>query len=78
MTTQIQIAVARVAGSNPAEMIRQFSHLAKTTQVELEILTWVARADIIICTIARNWHLILASLIIGIVAGRWLYKCLGR
>lgn len=49
MARDILVAVARVAGQNLSELARQFSPLAKTTQVELEILTWVARADIVLC-----------------------------
>ena len=46
--------------------------------MEKQIQIAVARADIIICAIARNWPLFAVSLIIGFIVGRWLYRCLGR
>ena len=46
--------------------------------MEKQIQIAVARADIIICAIMRNWPITAVGLIIGLIAGRWLYKCLGR
>lgn len=68
MQREILVAVARVARSNPSELIGQFSPLAKTTAVESKILIAVARADLILCEVGKILAMVIPAALIGALA----------
>ena len=66
MEKAIQVAVVRVALSNPAELTMQFSPVAKTTSIESKILIAVARADM---AIVEYGPMLLAGIVAGLAVG---------
>lgn len=46
--------------------------------MEQQILVTVARADLVLCTIAHNIPRLVLAFVVGIVAGKAVLKCRGR